>query len=812
MDAPTPATGDPVAHRAVRAAVRLLDADTGRLEPPPPGAGRPAAAAALSAVVPAEGPVHGADQLATACRDAAARGTAVRAVGGDPDGVRVLAVPVTGRRGEVLAALGVLAATPRTFDDADATVLAQLAQDVATHLELAAGASSPDPADQLRRQLAIDAARIGSFDWDLTGGEVSWDDRLRELFGFPRARFTGPFEEFTSALHPDDVPRVSDALRRAVETCGDYEAEYRVVRPDGRVRWLKARGAVLTDAAGRASRMLGAAFDTTADHESDARVTRVLETMPSAFFSLDRRWRFTYVNARAEGLLGRSRAEMLGQDVWELFPQAVGAQFETQYRAAVATGRAVEFEEHYPEPLNAWYEVRAWPTPDGLSVYFHDVTARRAAVAEAEQASAAARSAAQRMRVLAGVSEDLTETLDAEEGVARLGQHLVPTLADWCVLTLLDEHGALRDVGSAHVDPAALPLVREYQERRLRALGPGSPLSRARRTGRDVVVPSGAARELCRHLLDERSREVVRELAPESQAVLPLRARGRIVGAVTLFRGAQRATFSPDDLLTASEIADRAALALDNARLYGAQQRIAEGLQRSLLTAPVQPEHLRVAVRYQPAAQAAQVGGDWYDAFHHPGGGTLLVIGDVMGHDVDAAAAMSQARNLLRGVAVTDSGAPGKVLAGLDAAMAVLGLQTTATAVVALLEPALGGAARLRWANAGHLPPLLRAPDGSVRLLEGPVHDLLLGIDAHQVRHEHELLLEPGSTLLLYTDGLVERRDQPVDVGVRLLGDAVAQLPDLDVEEVCDAVLARLVPAGAEDDVALLAVHVRTGT
>ncbi|WP_205705554.1 SpoIIE family protein phosphatase, partial [Kineococcus indalonis] len=770
-------------------------------------------------LVPAEGPHRTAAELAEACLEAARRGAVVRAARGGPRGAAVLAVPLTGAGGTALGALGVLAAAPRTFDDADAAVLAQLAQDVAAHLELAGGPAPGDPADQLRWQLAVDAARIGSFDWDLTTGELTWDDRLRELFGFPRARFTGPLEEFTDVLHPDDLPRVQEALRAAIDAVDDYEAEYRVVRPDGDVRWLKARGTVLAGPDGAAARLLGAAYDTTADRESDARVTRVLETMSSAFFSLDRDWRFTYVNAHAEKLLGRSRTELLGGDVWELFPDALGARFETQYRAAVATGRAVEFEEHYPEPLNAWYEVRAWPGPDGLSVYFHDVTGRRAAVEEAERASAATAQAAERLRVLVGVSEDLSETLDAEEGVARLGQHLVPTLADWCVVTLLDEHGDFRDIGAAHVDPSLLPLVREYQERRLHALDAGAPLHRARTTGRNVVVDTGAAEELCRHLSDERTCEVVRELAPESMVVLPLRARGRLVGAVTLFRGAQRPGFSSDDLLTATEIADRAGLALDNARLYGAQQRIAEGLQRSLLTAPVHPEHLRVAVRYHPAAQAAQVGGDWYDAFPHPGGSTLVVIGDVMGHDVDAAAAMSQVRNLLRGVAVAGSGTPGEVLRGLDAAMATLGLVTTATAVVAALEPAAaqdraragGDAALLRWANAGHPPPVLLAPDGTVRALEGPVHDLLLGIDAEQVRHEHELLLEPGSTLLLYTDGLVERRDQPVDEGVRRLVAAVADLAGADLDELCDAVLERLVPRGAEDDVALVAVHVRAG-
>ncbi|SDF17542.1 Bacteriophytochrome (light-regulated signal transduction histidine kinase) [Blastococcus aurantiacus] len=239
--------------------------------------------------------------------------------------------------------------------------------------------------------------------------------------------------------------------------------------------------------------------------------------------------------------------------------------------------------------------------------------------------------------------------------------------------------------------------------------------------------------------------------------------------------------------------------------------RAAETLQRSLLTEPVQPDGLELAVRYVPAAREAQVGGDWYDVFGLPDGSTILVIGDVVGHDSQAAATMGQLRGLLRGIAYSGSGGPTEVLTQLDGAIQGLGLGALATVLVGRLERPEGadGATLLRWASAGHLPPLLRSPDGPVRPLDAARAGLLLGVDPTRPRTEQQVLLEPGSTLLLYTDGLVERRDQVFDDGVDLLAAALGDLRDLPVDELCDALLARLLPDGAEDDVALVAVCLR---
>jgi serine phosphatase RsbU (regulator of sigma subunit) len=258
-------------------------------------------------------------------------------------------------------------------------------------------------------------------------------------------------------------------------------------------------------------------------------------------------------------------------------------------------------------------------------------------------------------------------------------------------------------------------------------------------------------------------------------------------------------------------VALRVGMALDNARLFTQQRQLAEGLQRSLLTAPPEPDHMQVAVRYAPAAEAAQVGGDWYDAFLQLDGATVLVIGDVVGHDTAAAAAMGQLRSLLRGIAAHTGEGPADVLRGVDRAMATLQVDTTASVIVARVEQSADekerGLTHVRWSNAGHPPPMAINPDGTVVVLAGVEADLLLGIDHAAERIESSISLDRGSTVLLYTDGLVERRGQSLDEGLARLRQTLTEVADLELDALCDAVLARLLPDHPEDDVALVAVR-----
>ncbi|WP_309229984.1 MULTISPECIES: SpoIIE family protein phosphatase [unclassified Blastococcus] len=654
--------------------------------------------------------------------------------------------------------------------------------------------------ERLRWELAKEAGEVGTFDFAPATGKLLWDEQLQRMFGYDPSTFTESLEAFTARVHPDDEQWHADALQAAVDTVGEYDVEYRIVLPDGETRWIHARGRHLPGPDGRTDHLIGAAYDTTGEREVATRVTRLLEAMPAGFYSLDPEWRFTHVNAQAERLLGQSRDELLGQIIWEAFPATVGGVFEESYRKAVSSGEPVAFDAYYPAPLDGWFEVRAWPTPDGLSVYFLEVTERRQAQERAERS-------ARQLAILAQVSAELASTLDTVVAAARIPRLVVPALADFCLLTVIGEDGAPRDVGSWHVDPRARPLLERYREVRLAAMPMTAPVARALHTGEAATF---RGRDVLTVLADGPARELLTLLAPSSEVALPLRARGRTVGLLTLFY-AEGNSPSADDVTVAQEVADRAGLALDNARLFSAQQQLAEGLQRSMLTEPPEPDHAEIAVRYLPAAEAARVGGDWYDAFLQPCGTTMLVIGDVVGHDTEAAAAMGQLRSLLRGIATYSDAAPVEVLRGLDAAMATLQVDTLATAAVARFEQTPEeverGITRMRWANAGHLPPLVANPDGSVAELAPWVGDLMLGVDATTDRHESVVALDRGSTVLLYTDGLVERRDADLDQGLLRLRDELAQLADRPLGELLDELIERLVQGRPEDDVALVAVR-----
>lgn len=297
-------------------------------------------------------------------------------------------------------------------------------------------------------------------------------------------------------------------------------------------------------------------------------------------------------------------------------------------------------------------------------------------------------------------------------------------------------------------------------------------------------------------------------------AALPLRLGPRLLGSLAV-GWAEPRTFPLEEVELLAAFAAQCAQVLDRLQVREGERaaaaevaRISETLQRSLLTAPPHSDRLSIGVRYQPASQLAQVGGDWHDAFRTADGTTHLVIGDVAGHDRDAAAAMAQVRNILRGIAQTLTGSPAAVLAGLDRALHALEIDVLATAVLAHLAPApeLGPSAqRLTWCNAGHPPPLVLHGDGTAELLVRPP-ELLTGLTADAGRRDHSVPLMPGDALLLYTDGLVETRGGDIEVDLeRLRRELEATGFGGDTQHLVD----RLADAvDADDDVALLAVRV----
>ncbi|MFI7281099.1 SpoIIE family protein phosphatase [Micromonospora chersina] len=430
----------------------------------------------------------------------------------------------------------------------------------------------------------------------------------------------------------------------------------------------------------------------------------------------------------------------------------------------------------------------------------------RIAVQGAEQARRRAEEAHDRLAMLAGMSELLGGTLDMATAVDRLGQAMVPLLADWCLITLVDPAGRPRTVSGLHRDPAQVADLDRFTELLATGLGPDSIIRSVLRSGRPVMRGTAV-------LADVKQGTTRPELAPladrlgfGSHLTVPITAAAdRIVGAITLVNGPSRRGFDESDLRTALDIGHRAGQAVGNSRLYGEQRHVAEVLQHSMLpTLPVVPG-VELAARYLPAADRVEVGGDWYDAFVQPDGELVAAIGDVAGHDIEAAATMGQLRNLVRGDAYGRDDPVDELMTHLDRAIQGLPVPTVASAVLARIRPAAPGL-QLSWCNAGHPPPLLLPAGGPVQVLDG-TRGPLLGLARPPRRTRRELTLAPGDTLLLHTDGLIERRDRPIDEGQAALVEQLADAATLPLPALCDRLLAAA--HRREDDVALLALRAR---
>jgi len=414
---------------------------------------------------------------------------------------------------------------------------------------------------------------------------------------------------------------------------------------------------------------------------------------------------------------------------------------------------------------------------------------------------AAERDARTRAAFLADATAVLASSLEPPETLQHLVALVVPALSDWAVVYLVDAHGAVEAATAAHRDPALTDLLVRLQREQPPA--PDGELAGVLRTGRSLRyarVPEEVRARTTAHP-DLAGKEAA--MAPTSGLAVPLVAEDRVIGALALAR-VEGSAYSVEDLRLVEQLAARGAVAIDNAQRFGRERDSALTLQRSLLPQllPRVPG-VRLAWRYLPGTAGTHVGGDWYDVVpldEAPGDDRVaLLIGDVMGRGLRAAAVMGQLRAIARTYLTVDT-SPAAVLERLDVALARLEVEQIATAVLGVLEPR---DRMLTLASAGHLPPLLVPGDGTssfVHVEAGPP----LGVGSGAFV-ERRLQLPPRSTVLLYTDGLVEDREMPVDLGMRVLAEAGAAA--VGPERLCEVALSALGrDDGADDDTALLAV------
>src|SRR5215472_17357185 len=286
--------------------------------------------------------------------------------------------------------------------------------------------------------------------------------------------------------------------------------------------------------------------------------------------------------------------------------------------------------------------------------------------------------------------------------------------------------------------------------------------------------------------------------------MVPLTARGVTLGAAGFGRAEHPEPYEEADVRLVSDLAERAAVHIDNARMYTREREAAVTLQRSLLPRDIPPvAGLEVAYRYRPASAAAEIGGDWFDVIPLEGGQVALVVGDVTGHGLRAAEIMGQLRTTTAALARTGC-RPGQIMRQLNDLVAAHGEEAGATCLHALYDPA---SRRCRLASAGHPPPVLRRPGGATEFIDLPA-GLLLGVG--QGRYPAiDLQLPPGSVLAMYTDGLIERPGEDIGAGMSRLARALAAGPARSLEDLCDSVLAHLAPR-PRDDIALLIARTTT--
>ncbi|MFE9875840.1 SpoIIE family protein phosphatase [Streptomyces sp. NPDC005784] len=528
----------------------------------------------------------------------------------------------------------------------------------------------------------------------------------------------------------------------------------------------------------------------------------VLHAVREGVIILDGDGRLLLVNDEARRLLALP-PEAEGRPV-------TGLGLNPALAGLLGSGRAATDKVFLAGDILLAVSVRPVGLQGGSVATLRDTTELRALAGRADVAGG-------RLRLLYEASTRIGTTLDMKRTAEELTEVAVPRFADFATVELVEAvlQGGEPTGASMEMRRVAAAGIREdaplHNVGTLMRYVPGNPVVIGVTTGRPVLVEQLAMADGWRAQDPERAQEVI-EFGIHSMISVPLRARGELLGVVEFWRSEQD-PFEPDDLSPAEELAARAAVCIDNARRYTREHTTAVTLQRSLLPGTL-PElsALEVGHRYLPAQ--AGVGGDWYDVIPLPGTRVALVVGDVVGHGLHAAATMGRLRTAVHNFAALDL-PPDELLAHLDdlitridqdaAAVGDTEAITGATCLYAVYDPVSG---RCVLARAGHPGPALVSPDGSVTFPDIPVAPPL-GVGGGLPVETAELRLAADSRLVLYTDGLVEARGRDIDIGLGMLKEALADTDGATPDDTCRVVLDAMLHTRASDDVALLVARTR---
>lgn len=561
--------------------------------------------------------------------------------------------------------------------------------------------------------------------------------------------------------------------------------------------------------------------------ESEARKSAVLESALEAIVTMDEHGDIVEMNTAAAEMFGHERESAIGRELAEL---VIPPSFRERHREALQRfrrtgrgrilGRRLELTamradgSEFPVELTVTRVQLPDPAEILFTGYIRDITPRRRAeelqarLFESERAvREAVERAHDRVAFLADASVLLSASLDSRRTLTKIARLVVPRLADWCSVDLVEPDGTIAAVAVTHADPQRVELARAYRRRYpMRVDDPGD-VSAVISSGVAEIVPEVTPEMLEQDIPDPERRATASELGLRSTMIVPLVARGRALGAITFASAESGRVFGEDDLELAQELARRAALAIDNSRLYEERSHIARTLQRTLLPRRL-PEipGLQVAAFYQPAGvMQTEVGGDFYDAFEAGDDAWGVMVGDVCGKGVEAAALTGMARHTLRASALREP-SPSRVLEALNRVMLREDGERFCTVALGRIERGFAGV-RLTVACGGHPSPLVVRRDGGVATVGAP--GSLLGVFEAVSIEDRVVELAPGDQVVFFTDGLVDpRHPTPLDeAGLRRLAasetDGTAQET---VDRLGDAVAD---PSGeAPDDVCVLVLRV----
>ncbi|MER7312545.1 SpoIIE family protein phosphatase [Streptomyces halstedii] len=620
--------------------------------------------------------------------------------------------------------------------------------------------------------------RVGHFTWDLATGAVTADDGARVILGTePVDRPPSTMDALTARLPPDDVAGLWTLAGMVTRHEGPRVRRTRLRGPDGRALLLELSGH------GPAPRLTGVLLDT----GTEPVVPEAADRLPRAIFSLDRTGRVTHVNRPAEELFGVTRADLVGRTLAEALPWLADPAYEDHLRAALFSADPVYFlARRTPTEL---LSVALYPGRDGITVTAsttgrHEDTADSGASGSAGLGSPADRAAVLYRPVALAIA--LTEAMTARQVSAVVTDELLPAFGGrQLAIYLLNE----RRLYLAWETGFPRGFLAGFDGIGLDARIPGVETLT---TGRPLFFESMAQ-------LEEAYPGIPRDTDVGARAFLPLIASGRSVGSCILGFDQPRG-FSPEERTVLTALAGLIAQALQRAQRYDSEAALARGLQDALLPhrLPV-CDGVETAGRYLPGTWGMDVGGDWYDVIE-TGSGLALIIGDVQGHGVAAAATMGQLRSAVRSFALTGHD-PQETMEATNRLLIDLDPGQFASCCYVLLDP---GSGRTQAVRAGHPQPVLRHADGRAEVLD-LTGGVVLGVDQEASYPVTEGRLAPGDVLALFTDGLVEKAGEDIDQGIERLRAALAEVGGVPLAQVADRVIAR---AGQDenrpDDIALL--------